>query len=183
MKRLFVAIDVPDDIRMLICGMGGSLPGSRVVPTEQLHLTLKFLGDVETSLIADINEALATISYSPFKICLKNVGYFPPRGNPRVLWVGIDPVLETIHLRNGVEKALSDIGIERDRRKFSPHITLARLKNSPIKRVTQFLAGNSFFETPAFTVDRFHLYSSTLSYKGAAHTLESTFYLGDQENQ
>ncbi|WP_136808557.1 RNA 2',3'-cyclic phosphodiesterase [Desulfosediminicola flagellatus] len=177
MKRLFIAIDIPDDIRMLICGMGSSIPGSRTVPTDQLHLTLKFLGDVETSLIEDINEALATVSQLIFRICLKHVGHFPPRGNPRVLWVGIDPVIETIKLRNDIERVLWEIGIPRDTRKFSPHITLARLRNSPIKRVTQFLAGNSLFETPPFSVDRFHLYSSTLSAKGAAHTSESTFSL------
>ncbi len=177
MKRLFVAINIPEDIRMLICGMGGSIPGSRVVPTEQLHLTLKFLGDVETGMIADIHDALTTISQPVFRICLKNTGYFPPRGNPRVLWVGADPVHEVVKLRNSIEKALSDAGIARDTRKFSPHITIARLKNSPINRVTQFLAGNSFFETPPFTVDRFHLYSSILSSKGAAHKQESTFYL------
>jgi len=177
MLRLFIAIDIPDDIRTLMCGMGGSIPGARAVPADQLHLTLKFLGDTDGGLLQDITAALAEIQCAPITVCLKTVGHFPPRGNPRVLWTGIEPVTEVIALRNKVEKALAQIGIERDHRKFSAHVTLARLKGSPLKRVTQFLAGNSLFETPPFTVREFHLYSSSLSARGAAHTVLATFPL------
>lgn len=177
MLRLFVAIDIPEDIRTRMCGMGGSVPGARAVPPEQLHLTLKFLGDTDTALLPDITEALAAISSAPLTISLKGVGHFPPRGTPRVLWAGIDPVVEVTALRNTVEKALADIGIERERRKFSAHVTLARLHNSPLKRLTQFLAGNSLFTTPVFTVREFHLYASSLSAKGAVHTVLATFPL------
>lgn len=177
MIRLFVAYDIPDDVRMLICGMGATIPGARAVPTEQLHLTLKFLGDIEESMLPDIRNALSEVSAPPLTINLQGVGHFPPRGNPRVLWCGISPALETIQLRNGIEKALADIGIPRERRKFSPHVTLARLKNSPLKRVSQFLAGNSMFATPPFRVDLFRLYSSTLTARGAVHTVEAEFPL------
>jgi len=177
MLRLFIAVDVPDDIRTLMCGMGGSIPGARAVPADQLHLTLKFLGDTDSGLLPDIKDALAEIEFPLFTICLKRVGHFPPRGNPRVLWAGIDPVMEVTALRNKVEKALAGIGIERDPRKFSAHVTLARLKNSPLNRVTQFLAGNSFFETPPFTVREFLLYSSSLTARGAAHTVLAAFPL------
>ena len=178
MLRLFVAIDIPEDIRILMCGMGATIPGARPVPTDQLHLTLKFLGDTEPSLLTDIRQALAAIEHAPFTMSLKGVGHFPPRGTPKVLWAGVDPAMEVISLRNKVEKALAAIGIERDHRKFSAHVTLARLRNSPLKRVTQFLAGNSLFATPAFAVREFHLYSSTLSAKGAVHTLQASFPLG-----
>lgn len=181
MIRLFVAIDIPDDIRMLICGMGSSLPGARAVPTEQLHLTLKFIGDVENSMLSDINEALSTVLHAPFQMCLKKVGHFPPRGMPRVLWIGVEPTLEVTHLRNKVERALFQIGIPRENRKFSPHVTLARLKNSPLKRVTQFLAGNSLLMTPDFKVDTFQLYSSTLTPKGAIHTPLSSIPLHEEQ--
>jgi 2'-5' RNA ligase len=177
MLRLFIAIDIPDDIRTLICGMGGSIPGARAVPTDQLHLTLKFLGDTDSGLLPDIKEALGSIEYAPFRVCLKRVGHFPPRGNPRVLWAGIDPVTEVTALRNKVEKALTETGIDRDHRKFSAHVTLARLKNSPLNRISHFLAGNSLFETPPFTVREFHLYASSLSGKGAVHTVLATFPL------
>ena len=177
MLRLFVAIDIPEDIRILMCGMGATIPGARPVPTDQLHLTLKFLGDTEPGLLADIRQALAAIEHGPIMMSLAGVGHFPPRGTPQVLWAGVEPAMEVISLRNQVEKTLAAIGIERDRRKFSPHITLARLRNSPLKRVIQFLAGNSLFTTPSFTVREFHLYSSTLSTKGAVHTLQASFPL------
>ncbi len=177
MIRLFIAIDIPEDIRILMCGMGASIPGARPVPTEQLHLTLKFIGDVENSILPDIREALATIGKAPFPMCLKGVGHFPPRGNPKVLWAGVTPLSEITLLRNRIEKALANIGIPRESRKFSPHITLARLKSSPLNRVTQFLAGNSLFETPLFTINTFHLYSSTLSPRGATHTLLESYPL------
>lgn len=175
MIRLFVAYDLPDDVRMLICGMGATIPGARAVPTDQLHLTLKFIGDVEESMLPDLREALSEVVSPPLLIKLQGVGHFPPRGNPKVLWCGISPTLETIQLRNSIEKALDAIGIPRERRKFSPHVTLARLRNSPLKRVTQFLAGNSMFETPTFRVDNFRLYSSVLSTRGAVHTVQAEF--------
>jgi 2'-5' RNA ligase len=180
MIRLFIAVDIPEDIRILMCGMGGTIPGARAVPTEQLHLTLKFLGDTDSGLLPDIKEALAEISCPCFTFCLKGVGHFPPRGNPRVLWVGIEPVAEVTALRNRVEKCLAAIGIPRDSRKFSPHITLARLKESPLKRVTQFLAGNSLFETPPFIIREFLLYSSSLSAKGAAHRVLESYPLEER---
>lgn len=175
MLRLFIAIDIPDDIRTLMCGMGGSIPGARAVPADQLHLTLKFLGDTDSGLLPDIREALASIDFAPFTIHLQRVGHFPPRGNPRVIWAGIEPLADVTRLRNAIEKSLAEIGIERDHRKFSAHVTLARLKNSPLNRVTQFLAGNSFFATPSFTVSEFLLYSSSLSARGAAHSVLAAF--------
>jgi 2'-5' RNA ligase len=177
MIRLFVAVDIPEDIRNLVCGMGGTIPGARAVPLEQLHLTLKFIGDVESGMLQDIKEALTEITTPPFSICLKSVGHFPPRGTPRVLWVGVDPVNEAIILRNRIEKVLFDVGIPRETRKFSPHVTLARLKDSPLQRVARFLAGNSLFESPPFTVHEFLLYSSTISRRGAIHTVQACYPL------
>lgn len=175
MIRLFIAIDIPEDIRILICSMGGSIPGARTVPAEQLHLTLKFIGDTELSMVDEIIGSLHEIHHPPITFGLKKIGHFPPRGKPRILWAGITPSQEIIRLRNTIEYRLSVIGVEKETRKYSPHITLARLKNSPIRRVTDFLAGNSLFETPQFTVNSFQLYSSKLTAKGAIHTVEESF--------
>ena len=177
MLRLFIAVDVPDDIRILMCGMGGSIPGSRPVPAEQLHLTLRFIGETDGGMLPAIEQSLAEIACAPFTIRLKGVGHFPPRGKPRVLWAGIEPAAEVTGLRNMVEKRLAAAGIEGDRRKFMPHITLARLNNSPLNRVSQFLAGNSLFATPPFVVREFRLYHSSLSAKGAVHTVLASFPL------
>lgn len=157
--------------------MGGSIPGSRPVPEDQLHLTIKFIGDTDTALLLDIKEALHTVEFPAFSFQLSGIGHFPPRGVPKILWAGIRPSMETIALKNKIEKALADIGFERERRKFSPHITLCRLKNSPLKRVTRFLSDNALFETPEFTISEFTLYSSILTQKGAVHTIQETFPL------
>lgn len=177
MIRLFIAIDLPDTILPFIAGMGGSIPGSRPVPEDQLHLTLKFIGDTDTALLPDIKEALLAVEFPSFSFQLNGVGHFPPRGMPRVLWAGIRPSTETVALRNKIEKALADIGIEREQRKFSPHLTLCRLKNSPLKRVARFLSDNALFDTPEFQITEFKLYSSVLTQKGAVHTAQEIFQL------
>lgn len=177
MIRLFVAITLPESIRKEVQGMGRAIPNGRPVPEDQLHLTLKFIGEVEGSRLLDIQEALASISHRKLSICLQGVGTFPPRGNPRILWAGVEPAGHTIALRNSIEKKLLLIGIAKERKKFTPHITLARLNNSPIRQVQQYLAGNAFLHTETFTVNSFELYSSQLTGKGALHRLENSFPL------
>lgn len=177
MTRLFIAIDIPELIKMSIQGMGRSIRNGKPVPTEQLHLTLKFIGEVESSKLLDIHEILAEITLPKFSIQLKGTGAFPPRGTPRVLWAGITPADMTIHLRNTIENRLTAIDIPKERQKYKPHITLTRLKNSPVHQVHNFLAGNAFLETPKFQVDSFCLYSSQLTKKGPIHTLESEYLL------
>jgi 2'-5' RNA ligase len=177
MIRLFVAIDIPKAIRMEVEGMGGLIPNARPVPVDQLHLTLKFIGEVEGSRFLDIQDTLGEIFLPKFSLALKGVGTFPPRGIPHILWVGVEPAERTIPLRNSIVKTLAVINIPRDKKKFTPHLTLARLKNCPIHRLQEFLAGNAFFQSPEFAVDNFHLYSSKLTQKGALHTHERSYPL------
>lgn len=178
MIRLFIAIDIPEDIKMWLQGMGSSIPKARAVPDHQLHLTLKFIGDVESSVVLDIEENLSTISFSQFEIRLKGVGTFPPRGTPRVLWVGVEGNGTLTMLRNRIESSLSDLGIPRSKKKYTPHITLARLNKSPVGPLQNFLAGNSLLETPPFSVSEFTLYSSQLTPRGAIHTCRRTYLAG-----
>ena len=178
MIQLFVAVELPLDIRLYIKSLGRGIPGSRPLPAEQIHLTLRFLGEVEGSLFQDIRECLSEVKKNPFSLQVRGVGCFPPRGAPRVIWAGVTPTEELLRLKKRVDRALLSCGVELEKRKFSPHITLARLRNSPIQRVSEFLAGNSFLQTPEFTVDSFHLFSSQLGKSGALHTLEESYYLG-----
>lgn len=177
MIRLFVAIDLPATISREVEGLGRSIPNARPIPAEQLHLTLKFIGEVEGSIFLDIRDALKGILQAKFSLALKGVGTFPPRGIPRILWAGVEPLEEIAALRNAIESTLAAIGIPRDKKKFTPHLTLARLNNCPINRLLQVLAGNAFLQTSFFPVDSFHLYSSRLTQKGALHTLESSYRL------
>ena len=177
MHRLFVAIDLPSPAKESLAKICFGVPGARWVPAEQLHLTLRFIGEVEGTLFREIREALAEIDLSPFPLRLRGFGCFPPRKAPRVLWVGIDENETLIQLRNRVEAILVRQGVEPEHRKFAPHITIARLKETPLVRLTNFLAGNSLFATEPWEVTEFHLYSSSLSDKGAIHTLEASYPL------
>lgn len=177
MIRLFIAINIPELIKLQIQGMGRSIRNGRPVPADQLHLTLKFIGEVESSMLLDIHEKLEEITFDKFSTKVKGIGIFPLRGAPRVLWAGISPTEMTIRLRNTIENELASINIPKEKQKYSPHITLARLKNSPTQHVHNFLAGNAFLETEEFMVDGFNLYSSQLTKNGAIHTIESTYSL------
>ena len=177
MIRLFAAIDLPEGVRervgMLCCG----LPGARWVPAEQIHLTLRFIGGVDGVFFREIKEALAGVRSDTFPLQLKGLGAFPPRKKPRVLWVGVEKNEVLVQLRNRIEAALVACGLEPEGRKFAPHITLARLRDTPLVRLTNYLAGNNMFACEPFTVEEFHLYSSVLTPKGAIHQLEESYSL------
>jgi 2'-5' RNA ligase len=177
MIRLFIAIDLPEAVRREVEGMGRSIANANPVATEQLHLTLKFIGEVEGSRLLDIRDALTEIFLPKFSLALKGVGTFPPRGMPRILWVGVKTGEHILPLRNAIERTLAVINIPRDNKKYIPHLTIARLKDSPILQLQRFLAGNAFFQTAEFSVESFHLYSSKLTRKGALHTIERSYPL------
>ena len=177
MPRLFIALDLPDAIRDGLYGLGGSIPGSRAVPHCQLHVTLKFMGDIEASLVSLITETLSEVRQPAFTMMIKGVGHFPPRGKPTVLWAGVGNCEELPLLHKRIENILYHRGIARETRKFFPHVTLARLHNSPPSRIGPFLAGNSLLASPEFTATAFTLYASSLTPKGAIHTCIQTFHL------
>lgn len=179
MYRLFVAIDLPPDIAAQVQGLCYGVPGARWVQPEQMHLTLRFIGEVDGGLFRDIKEGLADIETGGFVLQVKGLGFFPPRKTPRVLWAGIAPVEQVSALRQRIDNVLLGLGLAPEGRKFSPHITLARLHDTPPARLSRFLAGNSLFATEAFPVSEFHLYSSELTAKGAFHTIEASYKLGD----
>lgn len=179
MIRLFIGIPIASQIRQLLSSLGASIPGARPVPEDQIHLTLRFIGEVAPPEFADIRDSLEGLKAGPLNLSIRGTGHFPPRGQPRVLWAGIDPAGDVIILRNRVNNRLSLCGIQPEQRKFHPHVTLARLKNSSPKRVAGFLAGNAQLQSPPFVVNQIRLYSSTLHPKGAIHRVEAVYPLSD----
>ncbi len=177
MTRIFLALRLDDITRALISGMGGQVPGARPVTADQLHLTLRFVGDVDGATFQDIREQLRELSAPPISLSISGVGHFPPRGQPRVLWAGVESSGELIILRNKVNRILRLCDIPPEQRKFHPHITLARLKNSSPHRVARFLTQNSLLRTPPLSVRQLTLFSSILSPKGAVHTIEEEYPL------
>lgn len=155
--------------------MAFGIPGARWIDPEQLHLTVRFIGEVDGTLFCDIKEVLEEINFASFSLQLKGVGCFPPRGTPRVLWIGLARCEPLMLLRKKIDTVLSRVKVKPEGRKFSPHITLARLKNCPVHKIANFLSGNGLFSQEPFQVEDFKLYSSILSAKGAYHKVERIY--------
>jgi len=176
--RLFVAIDLPEAVCERLQGLRGGLRGARWSEVNQMHVTLRFIGDVDPQAFDDIADSLADVDQSEFEMALEGVGHFPPRGQPRVLWAGVNapPALATLHTK--VEAAVVAAGQPADTRRFAPHVTLARFRK-PVgaAKIGAFLEANAMFGTAAFPVDAFHLYASHLAQNGAVHTVECSYPL------
>lgn len=177
MHRLFVAVDLPEQVKESISAVCTGLPGAKWVDVNQLHLTLRFIGEVENGQFNAIRESLSGIEESCFRLTLQGVGCFPSRKAPRVLWVGIDRNETLIRLAHKIEQCLVANGLEPEQRSFSPHITIARLKDISPHKAADYLDKNSLFKTESFPVEEFYLYSSTLTPKGAVHRREATYPL------
>lgn len=177
MPRLFIAIDMPAAIKERLTTLCCGLPGARWVEPDHMHLTLRFIGEVDSTIFKDVREALTQVRGEPFSLQLDGIGFFPPRGKPRVLWAGIRKNAELLQLRNRVESELIRLGLEPEGRKYAPHITLARLKNTPVPKAGAYLVHNALFATDLFQVNEFFLYSSVLNSKGAKHFIEEGYPL------
>lgn len=179
MIRLFVAIDIPPAVRFLVHDIARRIAGARPVPRDQLHLTLRFIGEIETDVLPSLMENLATVQSPPFPLALKGVGHFPLRGKPRIVWAGITPQSELSRLSSRIDQSLEGLGLIRETRQFSPHITFARLKNPDLETLRHFLAKQNTFQTESFHIENFSLYSSKLTTTGAIHRREALYSLGE----
>jgi len=179
LQRLFVALSLPAFVRSAVTELQRSpLPGFRWTPSERLHLTLKFIGEVEPALVDDIIEALAQIHVEPFHLPVEGVGRFPQRGSPQVAWVGVGgghPRLFQLQYR--IENALFAMGIEPDLRGYHPHITLARTSQAAPGAVNHFLKQHRDFEAPPFRATTFTLFSSHASSMGQVYREEAVWTL------
>lgn len=181
MPRLFVAIEIPEEIKERITSLNTDIPTARWVKPEHMHVTVRFIGAaVPSERLGPIKGALSSVEMRPFDLTLRGVGRFPanPDDPPRVLWVGIEaqPALQELQLN--VNRALAHIGIQPGTQPFHPHITLARLDGGrPIPEADDFLAAQSDFEGGTFTVAHYVLYDSRLSSRGPRYVPEATYAL------
>jgi len=176
MHRLFVAIRPPPDIRQLLLAAMGGIAGARWQSDEQLHLTLRFIGEVDRHLARDVHAALGVVHHPSFEVAVRGLGTFERRGQPDVVWAGVEPIEPVRALHKKVDQALSRVGVEPDRRAFHAHITLARLGRAA-GRIHDFLAPAGGLSTPSFAVEAFSLYESGLTPEGAVYTLVETYPL------
>jgi len=176
MIRLFVALALPDMVAHALLPLERSIPGARWMAREQLHLTLRFIGEVDGRDAAAVDDALAAITASRFTLTLKGVGEFGGK-NPHALWAGVEPNDALTHLRRKIETALQRIGLLAEAHKFTPHITLARLKAAPRERLMYFLTDHALYRSAPFEVDEFTLFSSVLTSDGSHYTPERVYPL------
>src|SRR5438045_7395965 len=155
MHRLFVAIRPPEDIRDLLIDAMDDSADFRWQDEEQLHLTLRFVGEVERPVADDLAAELGRIRAKPFELCIAGTGRFEQR-NSGALWAGVEPKAPVAALAAKVERACIAIGLEPERRAFHPHIPLARWKGRRSREVKDFLARKAGVSAEPFVGSELH---------------------------
>jgi 2'-5' RNA ligase len=179
-ERLFVALTLPAPVRDVLAALAEPLPGVTWTRPEQLHVTLRFLGDVPAETIESMIARLTAVKVASFVLPLEGVGTFPPNRPPRVLWIGVGSGHPRLfQLRQRLDDALLASGLLLDVRTFHPHVTLARCAENAGPAVAHWIHTRRDVTPPPFRVDAFELYASTLHPAGAVHTLKQRFPLAD----
>ncbi len=176
MHRLFVAIRLPPPARAWLLDLMGGVAGARWQSEDQLHLTLRFIGEVDRHVARDVDAALSSVHHPAFSITLNGLGIFDRRGEPVTLWAGLAPQepLRTLHKK--VDQALVRAGLERERRAYLPHVTLARLPRGA-GPIGPLIEGAGGVGGPTFEVRDFRLYESRLTPEGPVYTPVETYSL------
>ena len=175
--RLFVAIRPPRAIRDLLLGAMGGISGARWQDDDQLHITLRFIGEVDRRQAEDIDAAMRSVRHSRFEVRLSGVGSFEKRGQPSAVWAGLTPPAPLATLHKKIDQALVRAGLQPERRAYLPHVTLARLGRTA-GPIGGFLEQAGDLASPPFTVDSFALYESDLTAEAAVYSIVERYPLG-----
>lgn len=168
MHRLFVGFRPPAPIRAHLLGIMGGIPGARWQGDAQLHLTLRFIGEVERRMAEDVALALSAVRFPPIEAAIAGVGQFDSRGRPNAVWAGVRPHAPLAELHKKVDQALVRCGLEPERRAYLPHITLARM-NAATGAADRFLEAQAGLASPPFPLGAFLLFESHLGREGASY--------------
>ena len=177
MLRLFAAIEIPQTHRTLLSMVSGPLPGAKWIDAEDMHLTLRFAGDIDNRVANDFADFLAGIAIAPFPVRITGLGAFGGR-EPRSIHAEVDGGERLEALQRATDRAARSAGIAAEPRAYKPHITLARLRGVPPETVAHFLGSRGRLDLAPFTVDRFVLYSARPQVGGGPYVVEETFGLG-----
>ncbi len=175
--RLFVGLDFPWETRQMLASLAGGVPGARWVSPENLHLTLRFIGEMPLHRAEEIDHALASLGQPSFLLVLTGIGTFAKGAHEMSLWVGVErnPALEKLQAK--IETALQRAGCPPDRRRFTPHVTLARLRDPAPAKLVAFVQGHNLFRSPPLMIEHFVLFSSQLGKEASVYTPEATYPL------
>src|SRR5437763_17150132 len=176
MLRLFVGIEFPPELKLRLSLLETGIAGARWVDPGNLHLTLRFIGEVDEGVAADIDEALARLRARRFTLQLAGTGVFG--GNrPHALWVGVERDPDLLALRDKVEQALIRTGPEPEGRKFAPHVSLARLRDPELAGLGNFLAANARLPAAPLPVEHVSLIASYPTKSGSIYEDQADYPL------
>lgn len=176
MPRLFTGVEIPPDIAFDLDLMRGGIAGSRWIDRDSLHITLRFIGDIDESMAREIAYALDGVEVRPFSLRLKGIDVFG--GNkPHTLYASVEENADLRRLQAIQERICQVVGLEPEPRKFTPHVTLARLRDPDLRAVQHFVASHGLYKTRLFDVAQFVLFSSRPSRGGGPYAVEESYQL------
>ncbi|MCQ4161065.1 RNA 2',3'-cyclic phosphodiesterase [Roseomonas sp. GC11] len=177
MPRLFVALPLPERLRDQFAELAGGIPGARWVPPENYHLTLRFIGEIDGWQADEVDEALAGIRARPFPLTFSGLDIFEKAGRIHSLHVKAERGERLLHLQSKVETALQRAGLPPERRRFAPHVTLARTERAAPDKLISFVQAHNLFRPEPVTVEHFCLFSSRLGKEQAHYEAEVDYPL------
>jgi 2'-5' RNA ligase len=177
MPRLFTGLEIPHDIRMSLSLLRAPMAGAKWIEPEDMHITLRFAGDIDARTADELADLLAAVRARAFPVTIRGVGSFGGR-EPRVLWAGVEAGPQLDQLYRAHERAARGAGLEPAEHDFRPHVTLARLRRAKPREVARFLGENGALATEPFTVERFVLWSARPGSGGGPYAVEAAFPLG-----
>lgn len=177
MLRLFVGLAVPDPVGLQLTNMTGGVAGARWVAPENLHLSLRFIGEVDEGAAEDIDAALGQVFSPSVAVTLTGVGCFETRGRAHTIWAGAEASTSLLDLQARVEAQVQSAGLPPEGRKFTPHVTLARMRRVPVKQIAPYLADHGGFRAAPFQAEEFILYRSHLGHAAANYEVLAQYPL------
>ncbi len=177
MLRLFVGIGFPPELKLRLSLLCSGVPGARWVDAGNLHLTLRFIGEIGEDLAGDVDDALARLRARRFELQLAGTGVFGNGDRPRTLWVGVERSAELVALRDKIEQALIRAGLPPEPRKFAPHVTLARLHKPAPDELAKYLAAHAGFRAEPLAVEAFSLIASFPTKVGSVYEDQADYPL------
>jgi RNA 2',3'-cyclic 3'-phosphodiesterase len=180
MPRLFTGLEIPADVAQSLAMMRGGLPGARWIDPENYHLTLRFIGDIDDALAREIAVMLGRVQRRSFELRLDGLSSFGGR-KPRAVIAGATQVPALMELQAEQERLLQRLGLDPEGRKYIPHVTLARLRDSSSRQVADYLSARAHYRSSSFQVSRFVLFSSRASVGGGPYVVEADYPLDEVE--
>lgn len=177
MMRLFVGINLPPELKLRLSLLCGGVPHAKWVDPGNYHVTLRFIGEVDEGVAADVHEALLRIRTSRFPLTLAGTGQFGTGNKTRQIWVGVESSPGLLALHEKVENAIMRTGLPPEPRKYTPHVTLARFAQPPGPKLQSYMESHSLFRAGPFPVDRFSLIASYLTKAGPLYEDQAEYPL------